>query len=195
MGNTKHYVAGADPGKHGAVVLLSVKYNPARIAKDDIIMIPVKATDGKLDVSYLWNALYPYKDRIDLYMQEDVHALFGSSAKGTFEFGDANGSLRTVLQLLGELRSDCRVRLLTANPKIWQKKAWKPEHIRFQDEVDTLGRKKKDTKATSLAAAKDLFPGVSFVPRRAKLPHDGLVDAALIAYYALTLIKGQESGR
>lgn len=195
MGKTKRYVAGADPGKHGAVVLLSVSYSPVRIAQDDVIQIPTRGTNGKLDIEHLWNALLPYSDRIDLYAQEDVHALFGSSAKGTFEFGDANGALRTVLQLLGLRRDAGRAHVVTVQPKIWQKKAWQPQHIKFLEDTDKLGRKKKDTKATSLAAAKDLFPGVSFVPKRAKLPHDGIVDAALIAYYALSLIKGQVSDR
>lgn len=196
MSQSKRYVAGADPGKHGAIVLLSTAYNPARIASDDIIQLPVRRDKiGKLDIIHIWENLLPYAPRIDLYVQEDVHALFGSSAVGTFEFGDANGALRTVLQLLGLYNDNSIAQVLAVAPKLWQKHAWKPQHIVYLDDKDKLGRKKKDTKATSMAAAKDLFPGVSFVPKRARIPHDGLIDAALIAHYALRVIRGLESGR
>ena len=196
MSQSKRYVAGADPGKHGAIVLLSTAYNPARIAHDDIIQLPVRRDKiGKLDTIHIWENLLPYAPRIDLYVQEDVHALFGSSASGTFEFGDANGALRTVLQLLGLYNNNSAAQVLAVAPKLWQKHAWKTQHIVYLDDKDKLGRKKKDTKATSMAAAKDLFPGVSFVPKRARIPHDGLIDAALIAHYALRVIRGLESGR
>lgn len=196
MSQSKRYVAGADPGKHGAIVLLSTAYNPARIASDDIIQLPVRRDKiGKLDTIHIWENLLPYAPRIDLYVQEDVHALFGSSAAGTFEFGDANGALRTVLQLLGLYNNNSIAQVLAVAPKLWQKHAWKPQHIVYLDDKDKLGRKKKDTKATSMAAAKDLFPGVSFVPKRARIPHDGLIDAALIAHYALRVIRGLESDR
>lgn len=196
MDGSKRYVAGADPGKHGAVVLLSTSYKPARIAADDIIQIPVKKDkEGKLDVLHLWQSLRPYAANIDLYMQEDVHALYGSSATGTFEFGDANGSLRTILQLLSQLNSEGPAPVFHASPKVWQSFVWKPQHIVYTPSSTGMCRKKRDTKATSMAAARDLFPGVSFVPKRSRVPHDGLVDAALIAYYALRVFRGRESGR
>lgn len=190
MSISKEYVLGADPGKHGGLVLLSTRFNPLNIQKDDIIMIPSKAKNGKLDTSYLLEQLQPYINNIKLCMQEDVHALFGSSAAGTFEFGDANGALRTLLQLMGYLRKAAKpFEVLLVQPKAWQKKAWIPSCIVYKDETDKLGRKKKDTKATSLKVAELLFPGVSFVPPRCKNIHDGLIDAALIAYYALACVK------
>ena len=190
MSISKEYVLGADPGKHGGLVLLSTRFNPLNIQKDDIIMIPSKAKNGKLDTSYLLEQLQPYINNIKLCMQEDVHALFGSSAAGTFEFGDANGALRTLLQLMGYLRKAAKpFEVLLVQPKAWQKKAWIPSCIVYKDETDKLGRKKKDTKATSLKVAELLFPGGSFVPPRCKNIHDGLIDAALIAYYALACVK------
>lgn len=190
MSNSKSYVLGADPGKHGAIVLLSTRFNPLRILQDDIIMIPAKVKNGKLDTNYLLEALRPYADKIEFCVQEDVHALFGSSASGTFEFGDANGALRTMLQLLGYIRKDnSPMKVLLVAPKTWQKKVWMPSCIVYHEETDKLGRKKKDTKATSYKAAELLFPGVSFIPPRCRNAHDGLIDAALIAYYALSLIK------
>lgn len=190
MANQKKYVLGADPGKHGGVALLSTTFNPVRIAPDDLLLFPTRAALGKFDCAKLWNDLLPYAGRIEMCVQEEVHALFGSSAMGTFEFGDANGSLRTVLSLLGcWSHSKKPFDVLTVQPKIWQKKAWRPEFIVYADDTDKLGRRKKDTKATSMKAAEAIFPGVSFIPKRCKIAHDGLVDAALIAYYGLCLIK------
>ena len=130
MSISKEYVLGADPGKHGGIVLLSTRFNPLNIQKDDIIMIPSKAKNGKLDTSYLLEQLQPYVNHIKLCVQEDVHALFGSSAAGTFEFGDANGALRTLLQLMGYLCKDAKpFEVLLVQPKAWQKKAWIPSCI------------------------------------------------------------------
>ena len=54
-------------------------------------------------------------------------------------------------------------------------------------------RFKTDTKATSLNAARRIFPGETFLATpRSKKPHDGLVDAALIAYVGFMITKGSK---
>ena len=182
----KRYILGADPGKHGAIALLNADFNPNRLSATDLILIPVKKTkDGRLDVDHIYTTLLPYVDNIVLVVQERVHALFGSSATGTFEFGDANGALRTTLQLLGYASSSHKpFKVHVVSPPVWQKVAWLPEHLIYEDKMTKIGaRRKKDTKATSTKAAQSIFPGVSFVPPRCRIVHDGLVDAALIAYY------------
>lgn len=187
MNNSKKYILGADPGKHGGVVLLSASYNPLHIAPDDILMFPVKKTEeGDLDIMDIWNTIAPYRDQILLYVQEDVHALFGSSANGTFEFGAAVGALYATLQLLSATSNlNSKAEVVRVAPKVWQKLVWKPSYVVIDKKKSTAGRKKTDTKATSTNAAAVLFPGVSFTPKRCRTVHDGLVDAALIAYYGL----------
>ena len=182
------YILGADPGKHGAVVL----YNEHD--RREVICIPAKVKDGDLDVVYLWEQLLPYKNSIAIAVMEKVHALFGSSAAGTFSFGEAVGSLRALLQLLSQI-SDNKFEVIEVQPKIWQKVAWSGMDI-IKGEVvldrktgvpkmlkSGAVRRKTDTKATSMQAAKELFPEVSFIPKRCRIVHDGCVDAALIAYY------------
>ena len=97
---------------------------------------------------------------------ENVHAIQGrAGATSNFQFGLGKGILMGLVQALGH-------RYTLVNPKAWQKIAW--EGV----------TKQKDTKQTSLIAAKRLFPGESFLAtERSRVPHDGLVDAALIAYY------------
>lgn len=191
MKSSKQYVLGADPGKHGAIVLLSTKYNPVRIAPDDIICFTAHTKGDHLDIMRTWKELLPYADRIVLCAQEEVHAIFGVSAAATFGFGEVNGALSAMLQLLGTTRpSKEPFDVLYVSPKVWQHKVWDPADIKYKKDTDKLGRKKKDTKATSLSAAATIFPGVSFKKGKSRLPHDGIVDAALIAYYALCKFRG-----
>lgn len=185
----KTYILGADPGKKGAIVLLTSRYNPAVIEKDDIILFPTRTTkSGHIDVRAAFSFLQEYKDRIDMCCMESVHA-FGvgkSSAQATFSFGHAAGTLQTLLMLLDKP-------LLTVTPPAWQKYVWKPKHIVYEASSNRgmEARKKKDTKATSLNAAGDIFPGFSFVAsKRATKAHDGCVDAALIALYGLMAFRG-----
>jgi hypothetical protein len=64
-------------------------------------------------------------------------------------------------------------------PKAWQAIAWKGVPVQKKSSTG-----KNDTKATSLLAARRIFPTESFLAtERSKVPHDGLVDAALMAFY------------
>lgn len=184
MQKTTPLYLGADPGKHGAVVLISED-------RSDVIQIPTKVKDGSIDVVMLYDSLLPYVPRIKGACMEQVHALFGSSAGATFEFGDANGSLRTLLVLLSE--HETKFKVILVQPKIWQRVAWYGVDKVESPVTDINGRPKLlksgkprmkvDTKATSAAAAHKLFPSVTFVPPRCRVEHDGCIDAALIAYY------------
>lgn len=189
----KTYVLGADPGKKGAIVLLSTSFNPVVIEKDDIILFPTRTTkSGDMDTYSMYNFLQNHEHQIVLCCMEKVHA-FGvgkSSAQATFSFGQVVGKLETLLQLTAYKTSG---KILTVTPTVWQSYMWKPQHIVYEkDATKGIGaKKKKDTKATSLNAAHSIFPGVSFVPtKRATKEHDGCVDAALIAFYGLLCYRG-----
>lgn len=178
------WILGIDPGKHGGAVLLDA----SNVCNQ--VHIPTAVKDGRVDVMFTVEALKPYAENITTAFIEDVHAIFGSAASATFEFGHAAGSLYGAVQaLLGD-----RVQVGYIQPKMWQKVAWKGvDTVNGKAVIDSATGKQKilkngklrfkvDTKATSSAAAHELFPGVSFVPKRCRKEHDGLVDAALIAY-------------
>ena len=102
---------------------------------------------------------------------EDVHSLPGVSAKANFSFGENKGEYRGMLVAL-------ELPYMEVQPKVWQKVAWEGVPLMKNSKGRT------DTKAMSLTAAKRLFPNESFLATsRSSVPHDGLVDAALIAYY------------
>lgn len=198
MSSNKKYVLGADPGKHGAIVLIPENFKLGDVLSpdnDDIVIIPTKVKDGKVDVQFMYDSLLPYKDRISMVVMEKVHAIFGSSAVSTFEFGDSNGSMRTVLKLI--VGPKCPFHIIL--PKYWQESSWQLIDIIYGEPImdkatgkqkvrqDGSLRFKTDTKGTSSRAAHFVFPGISFVPKRCKKEHDGCVDAALIAYHGTCL--------
>lgn len=105
---------------------------------------------------------------------EDVHAIFGSSAKSTFSFGQMKGFL------LGLLTAN-RIPYHLIPPKKWQKEIWSHSDI-----VKT--NSKTDTKKTSICAALRIFPSVDFRrSHRCKNIDDNKVDATLMSEYARRL--------
>lgn len=113
---------------------------------------------------------------------EEVHAVFGSSARSTFEFGRINGALEGILCALG-------IPYQFVQPKVWQKAVWtNPDIVTCEKERVTRGGRRLvravDTKRTSLRAAARLFPGVDLrkTPRCAR-PDDNKCDALLICEY------------
>lgn len=173
----KNYILGTDPGRRGAFALLSTTFNPGLIEADDLILYPFKShKNSGLDVRDMYNFISPYKNQIRAAYLELVHSLGHTAAAATFTFGFNTGVVYGIMQLLN-------VPVFRVAPAVWQKHTWKPEHILMINDTD-----KKDTKATSLNAAHSIFPNVSFIMPRGRVPHDGCVDAALIAYYGLSEI-------
>lgn len=113
---------------------------------------------------------------------ELVHALFGSSAKATFSFGEIFGSLKALL-----IAHKIPYHLIP--PKQWQSEIWEPRDMVVSYKKVTLrgkevNKKEVHTKETSLNAAKRLFPTMDFKrTERCKKPDDNLVDAVLISEY------------
>lgn len=185
-----NWILGADPGKHGGIVLFDAEDHSKHVH------IPTKVKDDFIDVVDIVEKLNPYAESIKAAALEDVHAIFGSSASGTFNFGAAFGALKALLVMFSSLHG---FPLYMVQPKAWQKIAWFGVDV-IKNPALTSGGKPRmskkgnpimevDTKATSMRAAHKLFSGVSFVPPRCRIEHDGLIDAALIGYYALVRLK------
>jgi len=165
---------GIDPGYNGFITVI----NENREILDKYPM-PVKKKLREVDGETLANFLAKWcaGDKQYCLYVEDVHAIFGSAAGSTFTFG------KNVGMLLGALEAEAFSYKLVA-PKLWQKHVWISKDI---VRVPSSSGKTMvtDTKATSLNAAKRLFPGGDFrKSTRATQPHDGMVDSLLIATYA-----------
>lgn len=113
---------------------------------------------------------------------EDVHAIFGSSAKSTFQFGFNKGFL------IGVLCAN-KIPYSLIMPSVWQKAMWGNSDIVVNyKEVTIKGKKtmKKDvnTKQTSINCCKRLFPMLDLrKSERAKKIDDNKVDSILLCEY------------
>ena len=113
---------------------------------------------------------------------EEVHAVFGSSAKATFAFGEINGLLKGILITVG-------MPYHLIQPKQWQKEIWiNQDMVVDYKKVTVKGveqtRKEVNTKQTSYNAARRLFPDIDLRKNeRCRNYDDNKVDSLLICEY------------
>jgi len=114
---------------------------------------------------------------------EEIHAIFGSSAKATFAFGEINGLLKGLL-----IANKIPYHLVP--PKTWQKEMWDNKDLvitykTITKKDKTITKKDVNTKQTSFNAAKRIFPNVDLrKTERCKKPDDNKCDSLLISEYA-----------
>lgn len=115
---------------------------------------------------------------------EDVHAIYGSSAEGTFNFGWIKGFLTGLLVAH-------KIPYTLVQPKEWQGEIWTNSDMVVTYKNVTLKngkeqkRKEVHPKETSINAAQRLFPSVDFRKNeRCRTIDDNKVDALLMAEYA-----------
>ncbi len=161
-----------DPGKNGGISII----------RDDgtLFTATIPSIKKEVDLNSLYKILLVNKD-VKHCVLEDVHSVFGASSKANFQFGWINGILEGMVISLG-------IPYTKINPKMWQKEMWqgiRPLEINTGKKMkDGSPKMKVDTKATSLLAAKRLFPQFNFTAtERSKKDHDGLIDASLMAEY------------
>lgn len=114
---------------------------------------------------------------------EDVHAIFGCSAKSTFNFGEIKGILKGLL-----IANEIPYTLV--QPKTWQSEIWNNQDMIVSYKTVIRGDKEikqkvVDTKSTSINAARRLFPNIDLRKNeRCKKTDDNKVDSLLMAEYA-----------
>ena len=142
---------GTDPGLNGAFCALG---------EDGSTIFKDYETNPYTMASWLHDLAQSHD--IHMCMIEDVHAIFGSSAKGTFNFGFNVGILHGIIRTLG-------LPLDLVQPKAWQK------HF-------GVSAKGKAIKQNVAEIAIRLFPTAEIYGSRGGLL-DGRSDALLIAAY------------
>jgi hypothetical protein len=109
---------------------------------------------------------------------EEVHAIFGSSAKSTFEFGKVFGFLQGLLVAN-------HIPYSLVPPKEWQSSIWINSDKEYSYKVSN-GKdvKRVDTKKTSFNAAHRLFPEIDLRRNeKCRNEDDNKCDALLICEY------------
>ena len=157
-------IIGIDNGVSGALVALSA-HNGTFIAT---IPMPIqKARKGnEIDVIEVERWIRQTSAGIHNINCAILEEPGGSkSAKAAMSMAGSFHALRTIMTLLG-------IRWHRITPQKWQKEM-RP------------GCKSGDTKPRALELAKRLWPDETFLAtERSKVPHDGIVDAALLAEYS-----------
>ena len=147
-------ICGIDPGSNGALCVLDSQ-DPAYIALLDL----KKAT--------VWDIYHElFTRQPDVIWIEDVHSLFGMSAKSNFTFGRNLGIVHAISEIncFGRPPS-------TVAPKVWQ------------NFIGVTAKGKAIKKQVAEIATK-LYPAANIHGKRGGLL-DGRSDALMIAHYGL----------
>ena len=157
-------IIGIDNGISGALVAISA-HNGALIASTEM---PIqKARKGnEIDVrqirAWMSDAACGI-DKIECAILEEPGG--SKSAKAAMSMSGSFHAIRAMLEI-------SRIRWHRITPQKWQKEM-------------IPGCKSGDTKPRALELAKRLWPDETFLASpRCRVPHDGIVDAALLAEYA-----------
>ena len=147
-------ICGIDPGSNGAICMLDSQ-DPAYIALFDL---------KKAIVWDIYHELFTHLP--DLIWIEDVHSMFGMSAKSNFTFGRNLGSIHAIAEIncFGRPPS-------TVAPKVWQ------------NFIGVTAKGKAIKKQVAEIATK-LYPAANIHGKRGGLL-DGRSDALMIAHYGL----------
>lgn len=168
---------GIDVGKNGAIVGIETLEDGSFTIKK----FPTPKIGDQIDTKGIKDILsceFDSENNSVTVIIEDVHSIFGASAKSNFQFGRALGLLEGIVVTLG-------LSFYKITPKIWQKECLVGIPAIAKPGSKAKGRGAYDTKAMALIAARQLYPNVDLrKSQRAEKPCDGIVDALLMAHYA-----------
>ena len=155
---------GLDLGKKGGLVFL----------KDNKIIhkekMPLVAEED-VDVKTVGKIIKKYGGDDCHVIFEKFSGFFGYSKMSAVSLARQSGFIEATLVLIN-------VPYTKIQPQVWQKVVWEGTKMVLKTDG------KKDTKKISLLTATRLFPTETFLmSTKSKKPHDGIIDAALLAVY------------
>lgn len=166
----KYYI-GIDPGTKGYISIIDE-------TGKFIESFPLLKNAKNIDVVEISNTLLnlsKYEDNCRVII-ENIHAIFGSSAKGTFNFGFIAGLIEGVIATIG-------LPYTKINPKIWQKEMFRGVNVITKPST-TSKTQVIDTKKMSFLASHRIFPTVDLRrTSKCKNEDDNFSDSLLMAEY------------
>jgi hypothetical protein len=153
---------GIDNGLTGGLVALSD--HPGQPINMCVMPTRGKAKGNEVDAERVWAWIDEWQSCSSVTVILETPGKHSPGAQALCSMWDSYGAIRGVLE-------SRRIRHHRITPQAWQK-------------VMLPGCAKGDTKPAALAKARQLWPEESWLatPRSTK-PHEGLIDAALIAEY------------
>lgn len=166
----KYYI-GIDPGVKGCI---SIVDETGKFIESFFLLKNAKNVDA-VEISNTLLNLSKYEDNCHVII-ENIHAIFGSSAKGTFNFGFIAGLIEGVIATI-------RLPYTKVNPKIWQKEMFRGVNVITKP--STTGKTQViDTKKMSFLASHRIFPTVDLRrTNKCKNEDDNFSDSLLMAEY------------
>lgn len=166
----KYYI-GIDPGVKGCI---SIVDETGKFVESFFLLKNTKNVDA-VEISNTLLNLSKYEDNCHVII-ENIHAIFGSSAKGTFNFGFIAGLIEGVIATIG-------LPYTKVNPKIWQKEMFRGVNV--MTKPSTTGKTQViDTKKMSFLASHRIFPTVDLRrTSKCKNEDDNFSDSLLMAEY------------
>lgn len=165
-------VIGVDPGKSGGIIAL--------VGHEIVGKWIIPLSGDKVDIGALYAIFNELKAKYHItVILEEVHSIYGTSAESNFVFGFVCGAIEAIV-IANHLR------LNKVQPKEWQADIWQNGDKVFKPKKPEQKKAPIDTKATSLNAAKRLFPAFDFRKsdsKRVVKDHDGLIDAACLCEF------------
>lgn len=166
----KYYI-GIDPGVKGCI---SIVDETGKFIESFFLLKNAKNVDA-VEISNTLLNLSKYEDNCHVII-ENIHAIFGSSAKGTFNFGFIAGLIEGVIATIG-------LPYTKVNPKIWQKEMFRGVNVITKPSI-TGKTQVIDTKKMSFLASHRIFPTVDLRrTNKCKNEDDNFSDSLLMAEY------------
>jgi len=156
------FTIGIDPGSNGAIAVLD-SLNPDSIALLDLKKHSIFEISSWLTSRYK-NIEYEEEAIVKIWV-EDIHSMYGMSAKSNFGFGRNLGIVLTISEMLTGVTPGM------VAPKVWQK-------------YIGVTAKGKAIKRQVANIAQYLYPQAELHGKKGGLL-DGRSDALMIAYYGL----------
>lgn len=159
-------VLGVDPGMSGAICL-----------RDDesVILEVMPIKDGNVDIEGLHQLLRAYSNQVTRAFLEMASLRRGQ--QGQFKIGRNFGRIESVLEYL-------KIPTAIIRPQEWSKK-----YAHGVTEKDKTKRYRLIKKSRRKIAER-IYPGINFLAsEKSSIPHDGLVDSALISDYGWNILK------
>lgn len=170
MSNQRVYI-GIDPGTKGFIAVNNGQ---------DVEFLSINDNDFYAISDFLTNIKEKYNNVVCI--MEEVHAIFGASAKSTFSFGEINGVLKGLLMAN-------KIPYHLVQPKNWQKEMWDNKDMDASYTIQMrngkeISKKVVNTKQTSINAAKRLFPTIDLrKTTKCKNIDDNKCDSLLLSEY------------
>ena len=157
------FIAGIDPGANGAIAVLDSE-NP-----DSVELLDLKKNTIFEVFDWMEGEISSFSPG-EIWV-EDIHSMYGMSAKSNFGFGRNLGTILAITELLKGIPPK------TVTPKVWQK-------------YIGVTAKGKAIKKQVAKIAQGLYPTAELHGKRGGLL-DGRSDALMIAHYGLKHMEEQ----